>query len=296
MELRVLRYFLAVAKEESITAAAEALHITQPTLSRQIAELEAELGSRLFVRGGRNKKIVLTEKGRLLRRRAEELVALSDEARLELSGDDTDVSGEVSIGGGESDAMRLVAKAAAALKESCPAIRYQLFSGNAEDVKERLDKGLLDFGVFIEPADLQKYEYLRLPAADTWGILVRSDHPLAEKDAFTPADLDGLPLLVSRQQSVAQSFADWYGGQPRLNIVGSYNLLFNAALMVSEGFGCALCLDRLANTSLGSGLRFIPSSPRVLAHLDFAWKKYQVFSRASELFLAQMRRVCESRD
>lgn len=292
MDLRVLRYFLAVVREESITAAAEALHLTQPTLSRQLMELEEELGTQLLIRGGRSQKIALTEKGMLLRRRAEELVELADKTKLEIGSDETEISGEIMIGGGESDGMRIIAKAAASLQETYPGIHYQLYSGNAEDVKERLDKGLLDFGVFIEPTDLQKYEYLRLSAVDTWGLLVRRDHPLAKKISFSPTDLEDLPLLVSRQQSVEQSFAHWYGEQPKLNIVGSYNLLFNAALMVGEGFGCALCLDALANTSLESSLRFLPAEPKVDAHLDLAWKKYQVFSKSAEVFLNRMKQLC----
>ena len=292
MDLRVLRYFLAVVREENITAAAESLHMTQPTLSRQLMNLEEELGTKLLIRGGRNQKITLTEKGMLLRRRAQELVELADKTQLEIVSDEANISGEIMIGGGESDAMRLIAKAAASLKDTYPDIHYQLYSGNAEDVKERLDKGLLDFGVFIEPSDLRKYECLRLPAADTWGLLVRRDHPLAAQTSFSPDDLDGLPLIVSRQQMVDRSFAIWYGGQPNLNIVGSYNLLFNAALMVEEGFACALCLDKLANTSLESNLCFLPAEPSVQAHLDLAWKKYQVFSKAAEVFLNRMKQIC----
>ncbi len=296
MELRVLRYFLAVVREENITAAAESLHLTQPTLSRQLMELEEELGSQLLIRGGRNQKIVLTEKGMLLRRRAEELVELADKTQLEINSDENEIAGVINIGGGESEAMRLVARAATQLKDRYPGIHYQLYSGNAEDVKERLDKGLLDFGVFIEPTDLQKYEYMRLKATDSWGLLVRRDHPLARQKSFNPQDLKELPLLVSRQHSVEQSFAKWYGSQPDLNIVGSYNLLFNAALMVDEGFGCALCLNRLANTSLASSLCFLPADPPVEANLDMAWKKYQIFSKAADLFLNQMRRYGEDRN
>ena len=292
MDLRVLRYFLAVVREESITAAAEALHVTQPTLSRQLMELEEELGAQLLIRGGR--RIALTEKGMLLRRRAEELVELADKTQLEMHSDEEQIGGEVMIGGGESDAMRLIGRAAAALHEKHPALSYRLYSGNAEDVKERLDKGLLDFGVFIAPCDLSKYEYLRLPAVDVWGLLARKDHPLAKQGFFTKKDLDDLPLLVSRQELVEQTFAKWYGGQPKFDVIGSYNLLFNAALLVEEGFGCALCLDKLANTSKESKLCFLPAEPKVEAQIDFAWKKYQVLSKAAETFLAKMRLLCES--
>lgn len=294
MELRVLRYFLAVVRDGTVTAAAESLHVTQPTLSRQMMDLEEEMGTQLIIRGARGQKITLTEKGMLLRRRAEELVELADKTQLEMCSNEVDVIGEITIGGGESEAMRLIAKAAASLKDSYPGIHYQLYSDNAEDVKERLDKGLLDFGVFIEPTDLQKYEYMRLPAVDTWGLLVRRDHPLAAQASFSPEDLSDLPLLVSRQQMVEQSFAKWYGGSSNLNIVGSYNLLFNAALMVEEGFGCALCLDRLVNTSLESDLCFLPANPPVEAFPDLAWKKYQVFSKAAELFLTRIKQLWPS--
>ncbi len=290
MELRVLRYFLAVVREESIVGAADVLHLTQPTLSRQLQELEKELGATLFIRGNRSQKLSLTEKGMLLRQRAEELIELADKTEQEMLCHDSPVSGKVIIGGGESDAMRLVAAAANRLKEECPNIHYQLFSGNAEDVKERLDKGLLDFGLFIEPTDLQKYECLRLPVVDSWGLLLRKDSPMAGKSAVTPQDLLEIPLLVSRQQQVAQFFESWSGvGEARLNIVASYNLIYNAALMVEEGFGNALCLDKLINTSGSSKLCFIPMEPRMYVHLDFAWKKHQVLSKAAQVFLEAVR-------
>lgn len=293
MELRVLRYFLTVVREESIVDAANALHLTQPTLSRQLRDLEKEFGAKLFTRGNKSQKLSLTDKGILLRQRAEELVALADKTEQEMSSHDAIVSGDIIIGGGESDAMRLIAKAANRLRKDYPNIHYQLFSGNAEDVKERLDKGLLDFGVFIEPTDLQKYECLRLPVVDTWGLLVRKDSPLAERATITPTDLLEIPLLVSRQQQLAQFFEAWSGiAELRLNVVATYNLIYNAALMVDEGFGSALCLDKLINTSGNSNLRFIPMEPKMDVHLDFAWKKYQVHCKAGELFLETVRKFC----
>jgi len=293
MELRVLRYFLAVVREESITAAAETLHITQPTLSRQLMELEEELGAQLLIRGGRSQKIALTEKGMLLRRRAEELVELADKTRLELDSGDEEITGDITIGGGETDAMRLIARIAVELRRQYPAIRYHLYSGNAEDVSERMEKGLVDFGVFVEPAEIGKFECLRLPAADTWGLLVRRDHPLAARKTVRPADLRGLPLLFSRQRLVSKSFADWYGGDAaELDLAATYNLVFNASLMVDEGFGCAVVLDKLVNTAGRSSLRFIPFEPKAESSLTIAWKKYQVFSRASQVFLQRVRAMC----
>lgn len=179
MEIRVLRYFLAIAREKSISGAAEYLNVTQPTLSRQLMELEEELGARLFLRGKRNRSLSLTEEGLLLRRRAEEIVALADKTEAEFHARDGFVAGDIYIGGGETDAMRLVARAARELQQKYPQIRYHLYSGNADDVSERLDKGLLDFGVLIQPVDIGKYDSLRLPALDTWGLLMRRDSLLA---------------------------------------------------------------------------------------------------------------------
>lgn len=190
MELRVLRYFLAVAREETISRAAEALHVTQPTLSRQMMELEEELGKTLFLRGKR--KITLTEEGMFLRKRAQEIVALVEKTEAEFSGPDESISGEVYIGGGETDAMRLIARAAHELRAMHPRITFHLFSGNAEDVTERLDQGLADFGVFIEPADLAKYDFVKLPVRERWGLLMRKDSPLAAKQSVCPEDLSGL--------------------------------------------------------------------------------------------------------
>lgn len=283
MELRVLRYFLAVAREETISGAAEALHVTQPTLSRQLMELEEELGKKLFIRGKR--KTVLTEDGLFLRRRAQEIIELADQTETDIRSGEKFVSGDIYIGGGETDAMRIVARAAKKLQEKHPDIRYHLFSGNADDVTERLDKGLLDFGVLIEPADKKKYDYLKLPAADTWGILMREDSPYASREFMRPEDLQGLPLLTSRQSMVQNEMSGWLGQAfDTLHIVATYNLLYNASLMVEEGLGYALCLDRIVNTA-GSGLCFRPLSPKMEAGLVMVWKKYRAFSKAAGAFL-----------
>lgn len=288
MELRVLRYFLAVAQEESISGAAEYLHLTQPTLSRQLMELEEELGKQLFIRGKR--RVTLTEDGVLLRKRAGEIINLVDKMSAEISEDDSTVGGDIYIGSGETDAIRLVARTAQCLHSRYPSIRYHLYSGNADDVTERLDKGLLDFGILIEPVDLKKYDYLPIPCQDTWGLLMREDHPLAAKEAITPDDLDGLPLITSRQTLTNQIFSDWLGSDfNNLNIVATYNLVFNSSLMVSEGFGCALTLDKLVNTCEGSGLCFRPLDPPLKVGMDIVWKKYQMFSRASSIFLNRLR-------
>ena len=286
MDIRILRYFLAVVREESISGAAESLHLTQPTLSRQLMELEEELGVKLLNRGKKNRRITLTEEGMLLRRRAEEIVALTDKTISELGTSQDIVTGDVFIGGGETNAMRLIARISKKLQPRYPLIRYHLFSGNADDVAERLDKGLLDFGLFIEPANMERYNYLRLPETDTWGLLMRKDSPLAGKERILAEDLENIPLIVSRQSMVHNELSGWSGSNfDKLNIVATYNLIYNASLMVDEGLGYALCLDRLVFSADNNNFCFRPLEPKLEAHLNIAWKKYQVFSKAAEKFL-----------
>ena len=293
MELRVLRYFLAVAREENISAAAEYLHLTQPTLSRQLMDLEEELGRKLFIRGSR--KITLTEDGVLLRKRAGEILDLVEKTESEFRAEDTAIAGDVHIGGGESAAMRLVARTAKALQGRYPGIHYHLYSGNADDVGDRLDKGLLDFGILVEPFDRKKYDALRLPAANRWGVLMRRDSPLAERTSIRPEDLLDKPLLRSRQSKIRDSIQAWFGREmEELNIVGTYNLLYNASLMVEEGVGYALCLDKLINTTGESNLCFRPLADQVTAGMSLVWKKYQVFSKAAEMFLGALREMAEN--
>ncbi|MFV0400020.1 MAG: LysR family transcriptional regulator [Oscillospiraceae bacterium] len=288
MELRILRYFLALAREESISAAAEFLHLTQPTLSRQLMDLEQELGTKLFTRGKR--KITLTGEGMLLRKRAEEIIDLVDKTEAELLTPDDIISGDIYIGGGETCAMRRVAKVMREITDEHPSVHFHLFSGNAEDVTERLDKGLLDFGILIQPTNLEKYNSLRFPAVDTWGVLMRKDSLLAKKAAIRPQDLWDVPLLASRQRLVSSDITKWIKKDyEKLNLVATYNLIYNASLLVDEGVGYALCLDGLVNTTGDSNLCFRPLEPRLEAHLDIVWKKYQVFSKAAELFLSRVR-------
>ena len=293
MELRVLRYFLAVAREQNITAAANFLHLSQPTLSRQLMALEEELGKKLMIRGKRH--ITLTDEGRLLRKRAEELVALADRTEAELTSPESGLSGDVYIGGGETDAMRFVARAAKHIQETYPDVRYHISSGDADDIREKLDKGLLDFGLFVEPADITKYEFLRLPATDRWGILMRRDSPLASAETIKPEDLWDLPLLLSRQTLTDKTLLNWFKKDiSQLNIVSTYNLIFNASLMVDEGMGYALTLDKLIDTSAeSSALCFRPLQSQIEVHLDIVWKKYQVFSKAAGLFLQKIREECQ---
>lgn len=284
----VLRYFLAAAREESISGAANYLHLSQPTLSRQLMELEEELGKKLFVRGSR--KVTLTEEGRLLRKRADEILALVEKTQAELHSEDHMISGDIYIGGGETEAMRLLARTARKLRSRCPGVRYHLYSGNGDAVSERLDKGLLDFGVVIEPFDRRKYDFLRLPHTDRWGVLMRRDSPLADREQIYPEDLRDQPILHSGQSRIWESLLEWFGCDVnQLNIVGTYNLVYNDSLMVEEGLGYALCLDGLINTTGDSPLCFRPLAHQKTAELDLVWKKYQVFSKTAERFLELLR-------
>ncbi len=286
MELRVLRYFLAAAREQNITAAANSLHISQPTLSRQLMELEAEFGKTLMVRGKR--KVTLTTEGQLLRKRAEELIALADKTEAEMTFADTEIGGDIYIGGGEGEAFRSIAKLVRSIQVEYPNISYNLVSGDADDLRERLDKGLLDFGVFVEPADITKYEFIRLPSAERWGIIMRKDSPLAGKTVIYPEDLWDLPLIISRQTVYDKTIQKWLQrDMSLLNITATYNLFYNAALMVEEGIGYMISIDRLANTSESSELCFVPLELDYQIHFDLVWKKYQAFSKAAELFLSK---------
>ena len=288
MELRTLKYFLTVAKEENISKAANVLHLTQPTLSRQLMDLENELGIKLFIRG--NRKVQLTDEGKLLCKRAEEIMTLVDKTEQELNHSDTIINGDIYIGGGETDAIRLIAKTAQHLQRKYPNIKYHIFSGNADDVTERLDKGLLDFGILIEPTDFTKDEHLQIPTTDTWGLLMRKDSNLASKQTIKPKDLKHIPLIISRQSLVDEAISNWLTESSKnLNIIATYNLIFNASLMVEEGMGYALCLDKLVNTTGDCELCFIPLSPPLESKLSIVWKKNQILSKASQKFLQALR-------
>lgn len=292
MELRELKYFLAVAEEQSITRAAERLYIAQPSLSKQMQNLEKEVGKPLLIRGKR--QVTLTETGRLLKKRAQEMLDLYEKTQEEIFSPDDDVRGEVNIGGGESYAVQTVAKAAGALQRDYPAVRFNFFSGDADDVTDKLEKGLVDFAVFVDLADIARYESLRLPLTDIWGILMRKDDPLAQKEAITPADLRGQPLLLSAQSMRRGSeLRKWLGAEPE-NVKAVYNLIYNASLLVQEGIGVAPTLAKLVNTTGDSQLCFRPLSPTVETYLDVVWKKYVPLSRPAELFLEYLRRQAGS--
>lgn len=292
MEIRVLRYFLAITREESITGAANSLHITQPTLSRQIKDLEEELGQKLFVRGSH--RITLTAEGMLLRKRAEEIIAMVDKTQQEFYSMIGNLSGDIYIGGGETEAMNYIASVCHEIQIDYPDIRYHLYSGNAEDVTERLDKGLLDFGLLIQPTDITKYNYLNIPAKDRWGVLMLKTCPLAKKEEIKVTDLVDLPLIFSRQvlqnRMETNDLAKWFGKDwKNLNIVTTFNLVYNATIMAKQGIGYVITLDNLADTSDDSPLCFRPLSPKIESGLDIVWKKYQVFSPAAKLFLNKLK-------
>ncbi|HDR8128689.1 MULTISPECIES: LysR family transcriptional regulator [Bacillus cereus group] len=288
MDIRVLRYFIAVATQENISAAANALHLSQPTLSRQLNNLEEELGTTLFVRG--NRKITLTDEGMFLLDRAKEIVDLVEKTEANFNQKSEIISGEIHIGAGETEAMQFIAQTIKKVVSHHPNIKFHLYSGNADDITTKLDSGLLDFGIVIEPANKQKYDYLKLPATDVWGVLMRKDSPLAEKAYIHPTDLLNKPLIISRQTAVSNELSGWLGEEiENLNVIGTYNLLYNASLLVKENIGYALCIDKLMNTSEESTLCFRPLSPKLEAGLNILWKKHQTFSSATKIFLTYLR-------
>ena len=292
MEIRVLKYFLAVAREGSITGAANSLHLTQPTLTRQLQDLEKELKQKLLVRG--KHKVTLTPEGMILRKRAEEIVDMVEKTEAEFLSINDTISGDIYIGGGESDCMKHIAAIIKEIQEDYPEIKFHIFSGNAEDVTEKLDKGLLDFGVLIQPVDLSKYDNIPLPDKDVWGVVMRKDSPLAKKDYIELDDLKNIPLINSRQAmrktSTRNEFIEWFQGEfEKLNTVATINLVYNATVMVKAGIGYAITLDKLADTSKESLLCFRPLKPKLESGLDIVWKKYQVFSPAAKLFLEKLK-------
>ena len=287
MELKELRYFITVAECGSISKAAEKLFTTQPNLSRQLMKLEEETGQKLLIRG--NKKSELTEAGRLLYKRATEITELMDRTQSELRSDGDEVFGTVCIGGGESYAVGLIAKAAKEVSDMFPGIKFDFFSGDTDAVTEKLDKGLIDFGILIEPSNLEKYNSLRLPLTDKWGILMRKDSHLSEKEYITKEDLNGLPLLFSVHSFKKNNVTAWFCKDlDKLNVVATYNLIYNASLMVEQGMGYAVGLKGIINTSGDSTLCFRPFFPILETHLDVAWKKNGELSKASKIFLERL--------
>ena len=288
MEIRVLKYFLTTIREGNITKAAKYLNLTQPNLSRQINMLERDIGHKLFERKHNN--IILTPEGILLKKRAEEIINMVDKTRAEFNFTDKVIAGDIFIGAGETWAMSLVASVMKDVQKDYPHIKYNIYSGNFQDITEKLDKGLLDFGLLIDPADLSKYDYLKMPVKDTWGLAMRKDSPLSNKKNITKKDLLNIPLIISRQVIETEiednDFSRWFSDTfDNLNITATYNLIYNALIMVAEGMGYALCLDKLIDNMEHQNICFLPLKPKLESGINIVWKKNQEFSRASKIFL-----------
>ena len=288
MELRVLRYFLEVAREENVTHAAQRLHVSQPTLSRQIKELEDELGKKLFTRS--NYSIKLTEEGMLLRKRAEDILEMADKTLEEFKSLDEINGGDIHIGCAESNGIAHVIRVIKSLQKKYPRIRYHFYSSGTDAVSERLDRGLLDVAVIIQEVDLSKYNYLKVPSSDRWGLIMRKDSPLAEHSCIHLNDLMNIPLILSRQ-AMREEMPRWFGEtQDKLNIVATYDLLFNTSVMVREGFGYVLGFDGLVNTGPDSDICFQPLEPALESPMYIIWKKYQMFTPVASLLLEELKR------
>lgn len=289
MELRALRYFLLAAREENITRAAELLHVTQPTLSRQLMQLERELGTKLFHRGQRS--ITLTDDGMLLKRRAQELVDLADKTEREFVKAEGALIGELSIGSGETLSMHTLSRWIASFRAENPLVQYDIYSATADEIKDRLEKGILDIGLLVGPVDIAKYEFIPMPRKERWGILVSKDSTLAKYDRIGPADLAHTPLLIAKRNLVREELRRWFGSSfDSLELAGTYNLLYNAAVMAANGVGAVLCME---HDRAYENLRFIPLSPTLETGAVLVWKKNQACSPAAARFFAHVQKCAE---
>ena len=277
MEIRVLKYFLLVAREENITKAANLLHLTQPTLSRQLMQLEEELGVQLFRRSKHH--IILTEEGMLLRRRAEEIVALADKTKDDLQHREEQLTGTIAVGSGELQSSRFLTQLLTAFQEKNPLVRFAIYSGNSDNIKERIERGLLDVGLLQEPVDISKYSFVRTPCREQWGVLVRDDSELAARENVSPAALASVPLILPERESVQNELFNWFGSYAEgLHITATGNLLYNLASLVRASGGSVLTLNLDCTYE---GLRFIPLSPPLESNTVLVWKKAQTFSAAA---------------
>ena len=288
VELRTLRYFLAIAREENMTRAADILHVTQPTLSKTLRALEDELGKKLFTR--HSFSIALTQEGQLLRDRAEDLITMADKIEKEFFSLDDITGGELFLGLAESYQIRYLAREIRKMKSAFPGLNYHITSGDTEQVTEKLDKGLLDFAVLCDTPDAGKYEYISFPESDIWGVVMPKGAPLEKKESVCIDDLIGLPLFAS-EQGWKNDLSRWCGERlHELHLEGSFRLAYNASVFVKEGLGYQLTFDRLVNTFPENGLVFRPLSPRLETKLFLIWNKYQTFTPIAERFLSQIRR------
>ncbi len=292
MDLRVLRYFLEAAREGNITHAAQRLHVSQPTLSRQLKDLEDELGKKLFTRS--NYSIKLTEEGILLRKRAEDILEMADKTLAEFKALDEVNGGDIHIGCAESNGITPFIRVIQELQKKYPRIRYHFYSSGTDAANERLDRGLLDFAIIVQEPDPSKYNYLRLPASDQWGLIMQKDSPLAQHSCIHLHDLIDIPLILSRQ-AMGEEMPRWFGEtQDKLHIVATYDLLFNTSVMVREGFGYVLGFDGLVYTGSDSDLCFRPLEPSLEFPMYIIWKKYQIFSPVAELLLNELKKNFET--
>lgn len=288
MELRVLRYFLMVAREENITKAAELLHITQPTLSRQLTQLEEDVGVKLFKRGAR--RLMLTDEGQLLRRRAEEILELVDKTETELSEQEELIVGEVSLGCGELASVQLMPEILKSFKQKNPRISYDLYTGNADKIKERIDKGLTDIGLLLEPVDIEKYDFIRLDCKERWVVLMPPDDPLTARDFVTADDLSKLPIIMVSRKSVKNELASWFGDRfKKLDVAFTSNMSTNAAIMVKNGLGYALVIEGSVPFWSSEHICHRPLYPELTATTVLVWKKQQPFGLAVSKFIEHLK-------
>lgn len=281
MELRVLHYFLAIAREENFTRAAEQLHVTQPTLSRQIADLEQELGVKLFTRS--NHHIVLTEDGMILKRRAQEILSLADKTKRDFLRGDENLEGVISIGSGEFLSTRILTDCIAQFRKKHPLVQFEIYSGNAGNIRDRIERGLLDVGLMSEPIDIRKYAFITMPVKEQWGALVREDSPLAGKEFLRPQDLLNIPLISAVGEFLESNVAKWLGEYAaQVHIIAKGNLLYNEAMLAQSNIGAVICIRLSCRYD---GLQFIPFSPALTNDTALAWKKEQIFSAATKAFL-----------
>ena len=281
MELRVLKYFLAIAREENFTKAAQQLHITQPTLSRQIAQLEEELGVDLFVRSNHN--IILTEDGMILKRRAQEILSLADKTKRDFLHKDENLEGVISIGSGEFLSTRCLTDCIAQFRRKHPLVRYEFYSGNAGNIRDQIERGLLDIGLMSEPIDIRKYEFISMPIKEEWGAFVREDSPLIDKDFIAPQDLVDIPLILPLGDFAESHIGKWFGEYiSQIDIIAKGNLLYNEAMMAQSNIGAVIGIRLKSNYDR---LRFIPLNPSLKIDTALAWKKEQIFSAATTAFI-----------
>lgn len=294
MEIRVLKYFLKVTQEESITKAAEKLHTTQPNVSRQLNDLEKSIGKKLFERGSR--KVTLTQEGLFLKKRAEEIIELTQRTEIDLQNFGQSVNGTVHVGAIESHLMHKIARCIIKLKEYYPHIKYDIFSGSVSEITDRLDKGLIDFAITIAPIDVHKYNYLKLSDTDSFGLLMGTDNPLAKKKVIQPQDINNYPVWVAHQQLAENALSGWLGRDiSSLNIIGTFNLIKTPEMMVEEGLGMAFTFSGLVNCNRQNHLCFRLLEPEIKTNIYLVWKKEQLFTEPAHLFLKEIKKIESSK-